>query len=741
MTSDEGMTPGPQHDEDLTDDDEDGGAFSFALQFAAAACPGCSRPGEPGPCPDCGAEVPPTDELSELTEARIQAVGPLADEAFALTARFDELPKGNVPLSNDQFNTAVIDTDLFGLVGEMATLGRDLEALDLNDPKVIGSDLRRLIRERLGRVRELLELCRELSFFAPEGPAAQLRTLAVETGRYGARLTQQYIRLVVSPTIIEARNGQRELQELLSSFPFQEGISRALAEMPDWVLRDVDSRVSLILDQPRRYTDDFGLLDAGRVFGVFADQPQPFLALAEAARNYFSHLLGPDPSDDIRTEALLILPAVALATLDRALVPHRVARQLHELLWDAWNVAPETVKELVQRTTAQGPLLFAAAARLERGLHLLAAGGESGLVDDETVLKTVMETYRGIAEASFRTYGWLVCDLARLVEKGSIDATDQPPSLGDLEQQLAASGRELAQVLAAASDSPLRNATAHEQYRWDAEAEGVQDLRTGQRWTLEQVERSVLGLIGAVIGADAGYSCFLAGGQIELAPPSWLATGEAPYANTILTEAVFATFGFRVVALTDLGATVAIEAPPEADKTRLLLPVAGISALLGDVDAFRVLSDDGAILLDVAGAAVREATGARQPVKDLAVLAPLLSDAERSGHDSAEALLRVLTVQVAQVVLTAIESVEAQDAGPRTALQVAERLGYVIEFARARADRKDASVRKLLERLGRARASAFAVRQGQPGAAERLGQQLSGLLHWAAARGIMWPPF
>jgi hypothetical protein len=93
------------------------------------------------------------------------------------------------------------------------------------------------------------------------------------------------------------------------------------------------------------------------------------------------------------------------------------------------------------------------------------------------------------------------------------------------------------------------------------------------------------------------------------------------------------------------------------------------------------------------------------------------------------------------VVLTAVESVQAPDAGPVTAFLIAERLGYVIEFARPRADRRDATVRKLLERLGRARASAFAVSQGQPGAADRLGQQLRGLLQWAAAKGIEWPPF
>jgi hypothetical protein len=148
-----------------------------------------------------------------------------------------------------------------------------------------------------------------------------------------------------------------------------------------------------------------------------------------------------------------------------------------------------------------------------------------------------------------------------------------------------------------------------------------------------------------VIGADAGYSCFLAGGAVELAPPQWLASGEAPQANVLLAEALFAAFGFRVIGVADLGATVTIESPGKPDKTRLLLPLGGISAVLGEVEAFRVMSGDGTPLLDVAGPTLAEAREARESVRDLAILGPLLSDAERTGHDPGEALMRILTVR------------------------------------------------------------------------------------------------
>lgn len=137
----------------------------MALEFAAAECPGCGEPGEPGACPKCGAEIPPVSERSEATDARIQAVGDLAEQASALINDFNRLPEGNIPLSNDQFTHALLDADVFGLLQEMPTLGEALETLDLNDSAVIGRDLRRVLEARLKRVRELLRVCRELALF------------------------------------------------------------------------------------------------------------------------------------------------------------------------------------------------------------------------------------------------------------------------------------------------------------------------------------------------------------------------------------------------------------------------------------------------------------------------------------------------------------------------------------------------------------------------------------------------
>jgi hypothetical protein len=504
---------------------------------------------------------------------------------------------------------------------------------------------------------------------------------------------------------------------------------------------DIDARVGLVLGREGIYTDDFGFLDPSRVFGAFAGEGNPFDAVAARSRAYFAHLLGPGPAQEPGFDALLTLPAVALATLDRPLVAHRIARSVHELMAAAWAVDPEAVQALIERTTAQGPLLFAAAARIERGFKLLAAGELSGLVDDESVVKTVMDTYEALAEASFRTYGWLARDLIVVADGGTVEKSDQPPTLGSLEQQLASSGSEVGEAMAASSESASRNAAAHEEYRWDAAAEELHDLRTGQVWSLEVFEKTAFRLIGAVIGADAGYSCFVGSGQVELEVPDWLAAGETPHATGILARASFGAFGFQVLEVHDNGATVVIERPDQLDKSRLMPPLGGMSAILGDVEAFRILGDDGTPLLDVAGEAMVEARDAAESVRDLASLAPLLSDGERSGHDPNEALMRVLTVQVAQVVLAAIQAVQASDAGLHTARLVGERLNFVIRFAQERSERGDREVRRLVDRLGRASAAAFATAQGVPGAADRLGPQLVSLMQWAQSRGISWPPF
>lgn len=470
------------------------------LEFLAECCPQCGEPREPGLCPQCEVEVGESEEVAEIAKARGKALESVDQRLQELIERFSALPDGNIIVSNDQFATAVSDAKIFEQLGEMTSLGSELEALDVNDRAVVSGELRKAMEGRIAQVEELLATCEELSLFDPQGPAQELRSVAAESGRYGARLTQAFMKILVAETIPVAREAGADMQELLDGFPYGDRISELLGEMEAWIVPDFDARAALVLGRPGRYSDDHGFLDAGAVFGAFADQEAPFETLAECARRYFSHLIGAGPVREVGIESFLILPAVGLATLDRPLGAHRISRSI-----------------------------FHAVEQIQRGFKLLAAGEEAGLADDAAILKTIMDSYKELAETSFRTYGWLVVDLERVKKGETPSQASTPPTMGVLTAQLEASQEPAAQQLAACSDSALRNACGHAQYRWDAVAEEVHDMRTDQRWSLENLELSVESMGSAIAGADAGYTCFLASGRAELKKPEWAGNGHLAF--------------------------------------------------------------------------------------------------------------------------------------------------------------------------------------------------------------------
>jgi hypothetical protein len=227
---------------------------------------------------------------------------------------------------------------------------------------------------------------------------------------------------------------------------------------------DVDERVSLALGRVGRYTDDYGFLDPGRAFGAFSDEEEPLVKVGERARSYFGYLLSRRQEHRPQSDVLLILPAVTLAALDRPFLAHRLARQMRELIGLAWDRDAKAVRALFERTTNDGPLVFAAAARINKGLRLLVLQ-DRGVIDDDDVVRELMRTYHEAAESAFGTLAWLALDLDRVAKGDAIDTNTQPPTLGVVEQQLAAAVHPLAGALAASSDSLLRNAAGHSQYR------------------------------------------------------------------------------------------------------------------------------------------------------------------------------------------------------------------------------------------------------------------------------------
>lgn len=144
--------------------------------------------------------------------------------------------------------------------------------------------------------------------------------------------------------------------------------------------------------------------------------------------------------------------------------------------------------------------------------------------------------------------------------------------------------------------------------------------------------------------------------------------------------------------------------------------------------------------LDVEVAAFREASEALPKFKDLAILAPFFSNAARTTEDRDRALLEWLTVMANQVMMTALEAAEQDDFGAPAMLRTADRLGYVIDFARAQGGKHDGETEGLLRRLTRCRSFAFAAAQGNGNAATQFIEEFRTLSDWISTRGIVWPP-
>jgi hypothetical protein len=98
-----------------------------------------------------------------MAQARNRALLGIDSQLNSVIAGFHELPGGNIVVSNDQFARAVSDADLFLQLGSMTGIGHELEALNVNDPKVIGGELRQRMSARVAQVEELLRTCEDLA--------------------------------------------------------------------------------------------------------------------------------------------------------------------------------------------------------------------------------------------------------------------------------------------------------------------------------------------------------------------------------------------------------------------------------------------------------------------------------------------------------------------------------------------------------------------------------------------------
>jgi hypothetical protein len=314
----------------------DGGPFEIKLGFAAAICPDCEVAREPGVCSECGAEIPEV-EPGELEQIRQKAFASLAGEARELVSSFDDPPGGEVSLSVDQFVSCFVDLDVIAKAGDLGTLGNRLGELDFDDPKVVGGLARQTIVEYLERIRELRRDLWELARFHAEGPAIELREVAFDIGRWAAEVVDTFLRALTSTSMSAAREAAALIQERLDHSPFHERFSQVTEELPAWATPNDDARVSVALGREGTYTDEHGQLVFEAILGAFADEAEPYKALGETASRYFESVIGHGAAEG-QASALLIVPAATMATLDRPLLAHRLARLVHDLIGRALTV-------------------------------------------------------------------------------------------------------------------------------------------------------------------------------------------------------------------------------------------------------------------------------------------------------------------------------------------------------------------------------------------------------------------
>ena len=110
----------------------------------------------------------------------------------------------------------------------------------------------------------------------------------------------------------------------------------------------------------------------------------------------------------------------------------------------------------------------------------------------------------------------------------------------------------------------------------------------------------------------------------------------------------------------------------------------------------------------------------------------------RTG-DPEKAPIEWVTVAANQVLTTALSESETE-LTVASMLRVADRFGYVVDFARTHSPEGDGRLERLVKRLSRCRSFGFGAARGDEDAARRFGEEIDALNEWIKAEGIVWPP-
>jgi hypothetical protein len=679
-----------------------------------------------------------SDEVGEEAEARQKALGPMLEEARQLQIRLNEPLAATVPVTNDQFAACAQDAEVTSQVLAVLQSCNQLARLDMDDPKEIGGTVRIAITEELSRLERLVGTAEELARLRTKGPAAELQTSMSEAAAMGVAVVLHLLEALTATDYAGVESASAALQVAFDSYKAPD--SELFERIEQWAEPDIDSRLSLVLSKPGPFTDEWGFVDAGKVFGSFAGEERLFGEAEECAKGYFSHLL---PESDIAPGegVMLVFAAITLGVLDRPLLAHRCSRQEFELMRDAQAADAEKFHRVINRIGAEAPRLFAAGTRIEKGFRLLALAATVEEIDEQTAIREVMSAYRELAEGALRAHGRAVLDFAAIASGEKPDEAEQAPPLAELKDRLAASDSELAQAMAAGADPDLRNASAHSQYRWDSKRKEVVDTDTGKRWSVPDLETLTEALIGSVLGADAGFCCFVIGHHLgeKLAAP--FKVGDIPQLVELLAQALFAAGGSGEVKVSDGGATISLGHIDRGDLSKPMTALGGISALAPQIEAFQVFdAESGELLLDVPATALVAANDASFETKDLMIITAFYESGLRRGHPpeaattaSLAAIAKVIAVQAMQ------DFVDAGGPDPSAILKTRERFEYARKFA-YESGVNTPELLKVAKKIEKVVAQTYDLARGDLKAFKRLVPLCNWLVAWAEEAGVAWPP-
>lgn len=709
------------------------GSFMLRLAMKAGHCPVCEEAREPGECEVCGADVPASEESTELAVRRRKVLASLLERAEGLWRECDAERPSGARITGEQLAGAVAQARLIGLLEDAELACQRLSTFDFDDAAVLGAPVRKAIIAELDLIEEVRDLCFELAAFDVVPDQPEVRKELIAAGKRGVEMLLRLLEALSAQTISEVRGAEGRLQEAIDRSSTYIGLHDRIEALAQ--ISDLDARIVLVIGGPGPYLEEDGSVSLGRVFGAFAGEEGVYERLADAATTYLRHLL-PGELEAV-AGAMLILPAVGLASVDRPLLAQRRAKAMAELVAGAVALDREAVGAVLDRNAEEGPMLFAAASRVQAGMRLIRHASELQEIEEELILREVMNGYLEIAESAFRSYGWAVLQMQAVLD-GKPLGQGEPPMLGSLLQRLRASESELARALGEAADVDLRNAAGHAQYRWDSEAEEVEDLRTGRRWSVDELGERTEALGDSVVGVDAGFLCAAVAAGIEVDAS---AASSDPGIRGQLAEASFALSGYELTELSSDGATATVRAGADSSPLALMRAVASLAALVDAPEAYRVFdADSGDALLDVPVERMIAATSGREETRDLQVVQCFADSQIRTGAAPSQAAGDGFVLQAKAVAFNAEQALILTGPLEAVVVEIRTRAELVLDFL-ARYPKIDPHIAKTgKRRLESVVGATFRAQRGEPKAVKELSRRLGAMFDWAQGQEVTWPP-